>query len=527
MSRTQDKPLRNAVCCLRRSALCYHRRMEVVFRAWFLLSLATGALSAGWLLSHGTSVTWQVVALLCVPMLVLASVMRSMSTRPSLVRSAATAVFLASVFLPIGSSVEKTNAFRVNAWARNSLKMLAYTIDPVQHFSDPSNDPLLQIDEGAKKADSAAFQWNQEGHILGDLLVSFSSGLARIADGEVHYLTTKNLILTSQSLLPDGSFLTYQPSGNTLSRMRIVDETLRTIWTNGAYNLGLHHWGDEFGGKVYQPGRIFVDLPNPVSVAIGGMYAECEMAHAPNDAIYIFDAQSGMLEHTINVMERLAAMGREGDVIRREINACIDATHLNDVQVLKTKRAASFFPNGKIGDLLISMRKANAVVLLDRDSYDVKWFVTEGFRMQHSPRVTGHGTVVIFDNLSSDRLGGRSRIVEIDIATKEIVGTWEGTDDIFFDTSRRGKVTLLGDDILVMDQEGVIGKDNELFLLDCPAHPISQDCRKVSVFVGSPPGFQYDNVVLLEESKALAGLRRLHNNAADLPTAADSAKTVE
>ena len=41
------------------------------------------------------------------------------------------------------------------------------------------------------------------------------------------------------------------------------------------------------------------------------------------------------------------------------------------------------------------------------------------------PKVTSDGTIFVFDNLGSNPINGKSRLVSIDIKTKEILGIYE------------------------------------------------------------------------------------------------------
>ena len=140
----------------------------------------------------------------------------------------------------------------------------------------------------------------------------------------------------------------------------------------------------------------------------------------------------------------------------------------------------------------------NTILLIDKDTLKAKWSVTGEFKWQHSPRVTDHGTIILFDNLGSDEANGRTRITEVDISTRKRIGFWEATGDEYFDAFSRGKVTLVCDRILVQSQsvEGSLSAD--LFYLDCPSNRVSLDCKKTTVFEADPMAVNYDNAIFLE-----------------------------
>ena len=85
------------------------------------------------------------------------------------------------------------------------------------------------------------------------------------------------------------------------------------------------------------------------------------------------------------------------------------------------------------------------IALIDKKKHNIKWYVQGKFKYQHSPRITKNGTVLIFDNYYE---GGRSRIVEIDIDSKEIVGYFSNKDFKFF-SNTRGRIQLFDNKIFV------------------------------------------------------------------------------
>lgn len=93
-----------------------------------------------------------------------------------------------------------------------------------------------------------------------------------------------------------------------------------------------------------------------------------------------------------------------------------DVTHLNDVEPLLSK-LASDFPDFEFGDLLISLRALNLVLVVDPETLDVKWHTTDPFLQQHDADYLPSGWIGIFDNRSDfTRRGsflGGSRIVTV------------------------------------------------------------------------------------------------------------------
>lgn len=458
------------------------------------------AMLAGWLLSYKMGLVWQNIAgMVTVAILLLFLVHSQESWRQRFGATMGT-LWLLGIVVTMGAFVEESDVLGWNKWISRSASTINQAVFPVQTFS--GSEARVSIGEEAKDALSRSltnFTWHPNDTRLGRMLVSFSIGLATVDGGNIRFLQQGPVVLPINTPLPDNSFFAFTPGGANLTRLRLVGNDMIKLWTNQATGLNLHHWGDVADGKFYIGGKTMVNLPNSLSQRIGHRYAECTFEQSGSDVVHVFDVDTGKLLETIDVLAAIASMPPEGDGIRATIKTCGDPLDLNDVQVLKTTMQAGYFPEGKVGDILVSLRRVNAVLLLDHESHEVKWFVTEGFQSSYAPRVTTHGSILLFDNLGSDAAHGRSRIVEIDIASRRTIGHWEATEGAAFDASRRGKIILLGEDILVMDQESVRGHDNTLFLLDCPQKPITTDCVRVPIFTGKPPQYQYDNILLMEK----------------------------
>lgn len=91
-----------------------------------------------------------------------------------------------------------------------------------------------------------------------------------------------------------------------------------------------------------------------------------------------------------------------------------DVTHLNDIDPLEADLADEY-SQFDTGDLLLSIRDLDLVVVVDPDTRTVEWHGSEPLLAQHDPDFIGDGTIAVFDNNydTTDRgthLGG-SRIV--------------------------------------------------------------------------------------------------------------------
>ena len=74
-----------------------------------------------------------------------------------------------------------------------------------------------------------------------------------------------------------------------------------------------------------------------------------------------------------------------------------DPTHLNDLELV-TVELAKKIPGVVAGDLLISLRTLNALVILDQSNGKVKWHAEGSWLRQHDPDINAEGNIVIYNN---------------------------------------------------------------------------------------------------------------------------------
>ena len=117
-----------------------------------------------------------------------------------------------------------------------------------------------------------------------------------------------------------------------------------------------------------------------------------------------------------------------------------DFIHLNDVEVLSTDLAAAF-PQFDAGDILISLRNLNLLLVIDPTTERIKWSMTGPFLRQHDPDFLSNGHISVFDNRrddsSGDSLGG-SRILEINPLTGAVSTVFSGSAGLPFYTETMG-----------------------------------------------------------------------------------------
>ena len=122
-----------------------------------------------------------------------------------------------------------------------------------------------------------------------------------------------------------------------------------------------------------------------------------------------------------------------------------DIMHLNDIDVLGSDFAEKF-PLFEKGDIMLSMRHLNLVIIIDPNTKKIKWSMTGPYIRQHDPDFTNDGTIIVFDNRTDENKGnilGGSRIVEIDPNTHTFSIAYEGDSENPFYTKLAGKQQIL------------------------------------------------------------------------------------
>lgn len=132
-----------------------------------------------------------------------------------------------------------------------------------------------------------------------------------------------------------------------------------------------------------------------------------------------------------------------------------DITHLNDVEVLNPEMA-QHFKTFKAGDILVSMRHNNTIMVIDGDTEKIKWALTHPFVAQHDPDFYPDGTITVFDNglakTNSDSVLGGTRILKVDPVTNSVTPIYGHREDQYFYTNQGGKHQhLLNGNILITE----------------------------------------------------------------------------
>jgi hypothetical protein len=133
-----------------------------------------------------------------------------------------------------------------------------------------------------------------------------------------------------------------------------------------------------------------------------------------------------------------------------------DPLHINDVEPLPDTLAADY-PLFEAGDLLVSLRNLDLVLVVDPETRSVKWHRRGGMQHQHDPDWMGDGWIGIFDNRTDGtrrgRMLGGSRVVAVQPHTDSTTVLYPTSRSERFYTYHRGKWQQLENGNLLLTEE--------------------------------------------------------------------------
>ena len=130
-----------------------------------------------------------------------------------------------------------------------------------------------------------------------------------------------------------------------------------------------------------------------------------------------------------------------------------DYYHTNSIQQLPETPLGKTDPRFQAGNILLSLRNVNLILLLDRQTRAIVWSWGPGvIQQQHMPRMLPNGHILIFDNGRLKR--GYSRVIELDPIREEIVWEYRGDPPESFYTLAQGSAQRLGNGNTLIAESG-------------------------------------------------------------------------
>ncbi len=136
----------------------------------------------------------------------------------------------------------------------------------------------------------------------------------------------------------------------------------------------------------------------------------------------------------------------------RKKNTEYDYYHANSLEVLAETPLGHADSRFRPGNLLLSMRHTDCVMILDQDSYAVEWSWGVGeIEAPHMPTLLPNGNLLLFDNGSRR---GYTRVLELELPSGNIVWAHEGDPrESFFSKYRGSNQRFAGGTTLICESE--------------------------------------------------------------------------
>jgi len=131
-----------------------------------------------------------------------------------------------------------------------------------------------------------------------------------------------------------------------------------------------------------------------------------------------------------------------------------DLFHTNSIEVLDGS-IADRVPEFAEGNVLVSLRHVDAVVVIDLQERKVVWSLSGDFRWQHDAQITAAGSLLLFDNHRLPEDAPQSSILEFDPLTKEQIWSFIGNVKQPFYSKTCGTTQRLGNgNTLIAESDG-------------------------------------------------------------------------
>lgn len=271
---------------------------------------------------------------------------------------------------------------------------------------------------------------------------------------DVRPATDWNIDLHGALALPDGSILFNFEYGG-LARL---DRCGRTVWTLA--HMTHHSIEPAAGGGFWVPGRR--------QHAPGAKSPFPPFAPPFAEDLVLRVSDDGRIESEFSVPALFydngltAVLTATGDDFRRGRDWDHEIVHLNKITELTAERAPQF-PMFRTGDLMLSLRELNLVMVVDPASRAVKWWQIGPWVRQHDPQFARDGRVTVFNNnaykdvlkgyRSDASLPRTSNILAMDPATRESSVRFGGRPGQEILSVLRGKQRETAEGLLITESE--------------------------------------------------------------------------
>jgi len=321
--------------------------------------------------------------------------------------------------------------------------------------ADPTEHVLVTLYEDGE---FIARLMNRSGETVHKWILPYDeAGIAAAADTNA-WLSKKNLMIHGAKVYPNGDLLAVVEFRGMLK----VNKDSELLWK---VREPIHHdvvVADN--GDIWTLSREWLErdsIENPLPGAPEFYWNDLVLRLSPEGELLESFPVLDILRR--NQYENLVYAGSQD--VPRLVDS--DPLHLNNLDIISAAQAR-FFPGVKAGDIMVSLRTIDTIVVFDPQTLAITWSMTGPFMRQHDPQVSNDGKLLVYDNrtakgqkgvgakyLTEEQAMGYSRIIEIDPLTRAITWEYQGTADEPFYSSIQGKhEELPNGNVLVVEPEG-------------------------------------------------------------------------
>jgi hypothetical protein len=129
-----------------------------------------------------------------------------------------------------------------------------------------------------------------------------------------------------------------------------------------------------------------------------------------------------------------------------------DPFHTNSLWLLSPAEAARLGDTFRAGDALVSMAMLDTIAIIDMEKGTTRWSQQGPFGMQHGPRPTPDGDIILFNNFLTAE---RSSLLTLNPRTRRVTREYTGPKSEPLHSRRSGDVQLLPNgNTLVVESDG-------------------------------------------------------------------------
>lgn len=318
-----------------------------------------------------------------------------------------------------------------------------------------SNTDVLML-SGFFGQDNGLRLLKRNGEVLAQWDVRFSEIFPDTSHLNYPPQTDWNIDLHGALVNPDGSVVFNFEYGGVVK----MDKCGEVAWT--IPTLAHHSIEKAEAGGYWVPGRTEHNVDG---------VAEFPPFQLPyNEDTILHISENGEILHEISVPKLFYKSGLEslltagGELYTRDMLWDNEIVHVNKIAELSTELAASF-PQFEAGDLMLSLRQYNMVLVVDPKTETIKWWQVGPWVRQHDPEFMHNGKLAVFNNnayraafkSSTDTVSELSiprttNIIEIDPQTRKTKILYGEKPDQQLLTVVRGKLEHTKDDTLLITE---------------------------------------------------------------------------